>query len=59
MAFYIVTSKQTVYEQAKVEASSEAEAIEKAFINCSKLDWDFFDASDFEFYELLLVCVKM
>lgn len=51
MAFYIVTSKQTVYEQTKVEASSEAEAIEKAFINCSKLDWDFFDASDFETFE--------
>lgn len=51
MALFLVTSRQTVYEQTKVEASSEAEAVEIAFLNCSNLDWDFIDTSDFETFE--------
>lgn len=48
MALYLVTTRQTVYEQTEVEASSEAEALELAFLNCSDLDWHTVDAADFE-----------
>jgi hypothetical protein len=51
MALFRVTSRQTVYEQTTVEASTEAEAVEIAFLNCSNLDWDMIDATDFETFE--------
>jgi hypothetical protein len=53
MALYLVTSRQTVYEQTKVEADSEQQAIELAFENCSELNWDISDAGDFECYHAL------
>jgi hypothetical protein len=53
MALYLVTSRQTVYEQTKVEADSEQQAIELAFENCSDLEWDISDAGDFECYHAL------
>lgn len=48
MALFLVTTRQTVYEQTEVEASSEAEALELAFVNCSDLDWHTVYADEFE-----------
>lgn len=48
MALYLVTTRQTVYEQTEVEAENEQEALELAFVNCSDLDWHTVDAADFE-----------
>jgi hypothetical protein len=48
MALYLVTTRQTVFEQTEVEASTEAEALELAFVNCSNLDWHTVDVADFE-----------
>lgn len=48
MALFLVTSRQTVYEQTEIEAENEQEALELAFVNCSSLDWDISDAGDFE-----------
>jgi hypothetical protein len=53
MALYLVTSRQTVYEQTEVEADSEQQALEFAFVNCSDLEWDISDAGDFECYHAL------
>jgi hypothetical protein len=51
MALYRVTSRQTVYEQTTIEASSEEEALQLAFVNCSEVDWDIIDANDFDVFE--------
>ena len=48
MALFLVTTRQTVFEQTEVEASTEAEALELAFVNCSDLDWHTVDVADFE-----------
>ena len=51
MTKYRVTSRQTVYEQTTVEATSEEEALQLAFVNCSEVDWDIIDATDFDVFE--------
>jgi len=51
MKKYRVTSRQTVYEQTTVEATSEEEALELAFMKCSEVDWDMIDAGDFDVFE--------
>jgi hypothetical protein len=48
MALYLVTSRQTVYEQTEVEADSEQQALEFAFVNCSDLDWHTLEVAEFE-----------
>lgn len=48
MALFLVTSRQTIYEQTEVEAENEQEALELAFVNCSDLDWNTVYAEDFE-----------
>jgi hypothetical protein len=53
MALFLVTSRQTVYEQTKVEAENEQEALELAFVNCSAVDWDIIDATDFECFNAI------
>jgi len=53
MALYLVTSRQTVFEQTKVEADSEQQALEFAFENCGELDFDFIDAGDFECFSAI------
>jgi hypothetical protein len=58
MALYLVTSRQTVYEQTEVEADSEQQAIELAFENCSDLEWDISDAGDFECFSAIKLGVE-
>ena len=48
MALFLVTARQTVYEQTEVEAENEQEALEIAFVECGELDWHTVDAEDFE-----------
>jgi hypothetical protein len=48
MALFLVTSRQTIYEQTEIEAENEQEALEFAFVNCSSLDWNTIYAEDFE-----------
>jgi len=58
MALYLVTSRQTVYEQTKVEADSEQQAIELAFENCSDLEWEISNANDFECFSAIKLGVE-
>jgi hypothetical protein len=48
MALFLVTSRQTIYEQTEVEAENEQQALEIAFVDCGDLDWHTVDAEDFE-----------
>jgi len=48
MALFLVTSRQTIYEQTEVEAENEQQALEIAFVECGELDWHTVDAEDFE-----------
>jgi len=48
MALFLVTSRQTVYEQTEIEAENEQQALEIAFVECGELDWHTVDAEDFE-----------
>jgi hypothetical protein len=48
MALFLVTARQTVYEQTEVEAENEQQALEIAFVECGDLDWHTVDAEDFE-----------
>lgn len=58
MALYLVTSRQTIYEQTKVEANSEQEALEFAFENCGDLDFDFIDAEYFDCFSAIKLEVE-
>ncbi len=48
MALFLVTSRQTIYEQTEVEAENEQQALEIAFVECGELNWHIVDAEDFE-----------
>jgi hypothetical protein len=51
MAIYTVTVSQKIFEQAKVEADTEAEAIALVSENREGYDWELFDATDFKIIE--------
>ena len=48
MALFLVTSRQTVYEQTEVEAENEQAALELAFVESNDLSWNTVYAEDFE-----------
>ena len=48
MALFLVTSRQTVYEQTEVEAENEQEALEFAFVESNDLSWHTIYSEDFE-----------
>jgi hypothetical protein len=48
MALFLVTSRQTIYEQTEVEAENEQQALEIAFVECGEFEWHTIDAADFE-----------
>jgi hypothetical protein len=51
MAIYTVTVSQKIFEQAKVEADTEAEAIALVSENKEAYDWDLFYSTDFKIIE--------
>jgi hypothetical protein len=51
MAIYTVTISQKIFEQAKVEADTESEAIALVSENREDYDWELFYSTDFKIIE--------